>query len=87
MKGLDGKTCLVGDNVVLQCKLNVPYNREPIWTRDGQNISENNTSLKKESKPLEKKLFLYNVQKNDAGVYACVCDTASTNATIKITGK
>lgn len=87
VKGLDDNTCLKGDTVILQCKLNVPYYMEPVWTKDGQNIPESNTYFKKENTPSKKKLTLLNVRKNDAGIYKCVCDTASTEATIKISGK
>lgn len=71
---------------MLQCKLNAPYNGEPEWTKDGKDIPKGNGHFKTETTAFTKKLTLLNFERKDAGVYKCVCDTASTQATIRISG-
>lgn len=67
--------------------MNKPFDGEPIWTKDEQEISKSSPCFQKENTPYVKKLTIVKFDQNDEGEYQCVCDTASTKATIKISGK
>lgn len=79
--------CRSDAKVELECRLNLPFDREPIWTKDGQEISKSSPCFKRENTPVIKKLIIVKFNQNDAGDYKCVCDTVSTIATIKMSGK
>lgn len=64
--------------------MNTPYNGEPEWTKDDKGIPKRSGHFKTENLAFTKKLTLFNFERKDAGVYKCVCGTASTQATIRI---
>lgn len=72
---------------MLECKLNAIFDEEPIWTKDGREISKSSPCIERENTQFVKKLTILKFNQNDEGVYQCVCETASTKANIKISGK
>lgn len=87
VKHLEDRLYRKGTRVVLECKLNASSDEEPIWTKNEQEISKSSPCFKRENTPFVKKLTIVEFKENDEGVYQCVCDTASTKAIIKISGK
>ncbi|XP_044294416.1 kalirin [Varanus komodoensis] len=87
-------TCLLGDTVVLQCKVCGRPKPTLTWKGPDQNIIDNDSSTPVYTiaycESGEVTLKICNVMPQDSGIYTCVATnelgTASTSATIKVQG-
>uniref|UniRef100_A0A672UMG7 non-specific serine/threonine protein kinase n=1 Tax=Strigops habroptila TaxID=2489341 RepID=A0A672UMG7_STRHB len=84
-------TCLLGDTVILQCKVCGRPKPSITWKGPDQNILDNDNRLPHiHSDSGELSLKICNLMPQDSGIYTCVATnehgTASTSATIKVQG-
>uniref|UniRef100_A0A8C3LPC4 non-specific serine/threonine protein kinase n=1 Tax=Chrysolophus pictus TaxID=9089 RepID=A0A8C3LPC4_CHRPC len=87
-------TCLLGDTVMLQCKVCGRPKPTITWKGPDQNILDNDNTIYNVycicSDSGELMLKICNVMPQDSGIYTCVATnehgTASTSATIKVQG-
>uniref|UniRef100_A0A670IBI0 non-specific serine/threonine protein kinase n=1 Tax=Podarcis muralis TaxID=64176 RepID=A0A670IBI0_PODMU len=81
-------TCLLGDTVMLQCKVCGRPKPTITWKGPDQNILDNDNIQIKACDSGEITLKICNVMPQDSGIYTCVATnelgTASTSATIKV---
>uniref|UniRef100_A0A8B9I6D0 non-specific serine/threonine protein kinase n=1 Tax=Anser brachyrhynchus TaxID=132585 RepID=A0A8B9I6D0_9AVES len=81
-------TCLLGDTVMLQCKVCGRPKPTITWKGPDQNILDNDNSFCTRSDSGELTLKICNVMPQDSGIYTCVAanehGTASTSATVKV---